>query len=348
KSYGDGKADFLVDRHEKRTALASVDGWNPRAVLEQSGLSLRVFPSDRELAGHQTLLDPKRLARVLQEAGLVQPRSVRRRRTVTELLRYKPERRSVWRVDLSLRHGSSDSLTLAARVLPPEHAATVAAARAPGGAIDRAGVGPRLLASVGHTGLLLEEWLAVDVPGDNCFEHSQEVGGLVARLHSSGPVTGVSSAASNDRSALSSLFVSEPDLWAQTEELPTPRLQRDAWVHGDLHPDQVGVAQDRSGLRLLDLDNAGPGDRTRELASWIVDRLRAGPKEGVEEVTGELLAGYLEGGGQVPARGQLAAHVADLCVHAAAACFRRLENDAAGKAADLLALGRSALNGNLR
>ena len=81
-------------------------------------------PADREL-GLRHLLDAKRFSKLLRDGGLAEPGLVRRRRTSFELVRYKPERRAVYRVEIHLRDEQRTGFALAVRVLPSAQAASV-------------------------------------------------------------------------------------------------------------------------------------------------------------------------------------------------------------------------------
>lgn len=346
KRYGDGKAAILAERDEPPQESGSERAWRPVAVLPDRGLVLRVFPSDRELPGHRVVLDARRLSRVAEEAGLVPERSVRRRRTATTLLRYKPERRSVWRLEFRLRDVDRERFPLAARVLPPPVAERIAGARAIGGAVDSAAVGPRLRATVPHAGVLLEEWLEVETFGDDGLGHAAEAGGLLARLHRSGAGLPVRSSGPVPRAPLAGLFRSTPELWEEAEDVPAPDLVQDAVIHGDLHPDQLARSLVDGRWVLLDLDAAGPGDRSRELAGWIVDDLLGSSERSFEDAGGALLEGYARAQGDRPSDARLRSHAADLLVHAAAASLRRLEEGAEQRAAHCLALAQAIAGGS--
>jgi aminoglycoside phosphotransferase (APT) family kinase protein len=197
-----------------------------------------------------------------------------------------------------------------------------------------------MLAHDARAGIVYEEWLDVEPCPRGAFEIAREAGALLARLHADpaplGPPT-----PRHDSGAAIELLRTQPTLRTRTLALPT-RASRPTprWIHGDFHSDQLARARDGGALRLLDLDRLGSGDVLEDLAAWIADHLLERPSDGLQAASSELLAGYVEGGGEPPQARELALAVGEALVQRAAAMLRRLESDAASRAARILDLAR--------
>ncbi len=340
KRYANDKPLHLLLRQSGRVAAADGLPGCGFAVLPGAGLALACLPFDRELPGIARVLDLRRTARRLNDERLFGDRRVRAHRSRARLLRYKPERRAVFRLDVGLKteDGGRETTALAVRVLPPAVAARVAAMRRACG-----DAGPRLLLAEERTGLLHEEWLDVDVPAPDRFGHAGPAGAALAALHAmaapgrlpDGPAAPSPEAPLGD---LSPLFAWHPDLRAAARGLPQPAPAGVVrWTHGDFHPDQVGLERGTGRTRLLDFDALGPGDPADDLASWIADHLAADPAATLQEACSPLLRGYAAGGGRAPDEPALAAAVSVALVRRAAAAVRRLQADAVVTALRLLA-----------
>lgn len=348
KRYRGDKPAVLADRPvtlaENTTESASL---RPRAVLPASALVLWTPSADREL-GFRFLLDPKRVNKLIRDAGLVEPGLVRRRKTRFELLRYKPERRAVFRVRLFLRDQARTRHSMAFRVLPPTEATRVVAARR---AFEDAGgraLSPPLACAHERHGLLVEPWLELETSAPDVFEHAAAAGAMLARLHAlpcgdagtSGP--GASDRAGASLDHLAALFTGHAALaealaplsWTNTDE-------RTTWTHGDFHPDQLVTSAD--GPLLMDLDCLGVGHPSCDLASWIADHLHEQPDSTWDDAAGPLLAAYADHGGSVPDTALLRRKVAAELARRAAGSFRRLERGAPERARITLQRARSLI-----
>lgn len=229
-------------------------------------------------------------------------------------------------MDVVLRDDPVPRRSFAVRALPVAEARRVASARRALG--SGAPVVP-LAAALGEAGLLFEPWLDVtSFPGDS-FDHAEAAGSALALLHRSGPPDGFPCRARGGGRGLLR--------WIGLEHahVPIPNDAQRAFVHGDLHPDQV-VLDERGAPLLMDLDCLGRGDPRRDLASWVADRLALEPGLELGAAAEPLLRGYgLSGGEQFEPR-ELAAFVADELVAQAAAAVRRLERQALARARLLL------------
>lgn len=325
------------------------------AVLPRENLCLYAFPADRVLTGLSRLIDMQRTARLLSSLGLspglCSGGRLRWRRSQATLLRYKPERRAVFRLDLALRdeRGDLSGRRLAARVLPPEAAGRLRVARSTcfGAATPR--IGPLLIGVEERTGLVFEEWLDVDVPDAEDFASARAAGATLARLHALPIPTGATGPAGTAGGARdspldspidssgASLFSIDARLAARASRIgPPPRSGPVTWTHGDLHPDQVARRRDDGETVLLDLDNLRPGSPVDDLASWIADALAADLCAGLEAAAHDLLEGYRANGGGAPLARTLRTRVANELVARAAAALRRLEAGAIDRARALL------------
>jgi len=352
KRYADDKVTHLAERKDKSSDLQPLSPRvRPRVLLPDASLSLWCPAADRELPGVAYLLDIKRFASLVKNSGITEPGLIRRRKSEYEALRYKAERRAVFRAKLRLRDEAKTRITLAARVLPIEEAQRIATSRkALETAFDETGTEPfipRLRGFHERYGILIEQWLDVRKAHEsNDFTHAKEAGAVLARLHALplgadgewlAPITQGTGA------DLRPLFTLSVDLAERYQGLHEPRPQRLTWIHGDFHPDQVATIQngEHTFTGLLDLDCLGPGDPTADLANWIADHLFEDETMGFDAAATPLLEGYQSAGGTFDPQ-HLRRCTADELVRRGAAAIRRLEAGAMERAARCLA--RAALS----
>lgn len=329
KRYVDGKAGALLGRRE-RAAAAEVadDRLREHCVLPRDGAHLWAPPYDRELPGLERALDLRRAKRWFLEQGLFPGRRVRSGSSRATLLRYKPERRAVLRLDLRLRPlegGEKSAETLGARALPPAEARRVATARATWQDLATDVLAPRLLAFEEAAGLLYETWMELDEARAHVLDDAQAAGELLARLHAR-PAPAECAPRAVELAGAVELLATQPGLAERArraaqrgESAAAPRV----WTHGDFHPDQLARGRDGRWC-LLDLDRLGAGAALADLASWIADGL----VEGRWWFGEPLLEGYRRGGGEAPQSAELERAVARELVQRAAGALRRLETDA--------------------
>lgn len=318
KQYCGSKAKELIDRREFQSADSG--RLRSHAVLPERGLHLWTFPHDRMLPGLERLLDMRRTRRMIDDSGLFKPLVMRPGPSVLTPLRYKPERRSVFRLDLRLRPesgGARSKECVAIRVLPISEAQRVAENRRACVAAGGGALLPRLLHFEERTGTLLEEWLDIEAIGRRDFSHAGEAGELLAQLHSL-PVSAVDVSAPSQGS---DLFDWAPELAAASAETYEGGRVRCSWTHGDLHPEQL--ARVGNGWQFLDLDSLALGDPLADLATWIADELTESTSCDFSEASRDLLAGY----GPVD-EVELANRVARELRKRAAGALRRLQADA--------------------
>jgi hypothetical protein len=344
KRYVGDKAEGLAERPASRASdggLAETHHLGPPRAFPEQRLYIWAAQDDRELSALRDLTDWKRCRRLFRHLALFPDRSIRNRKSSVTRLRYRPERRAVVRMDLSLRSKLTEheysKLTVAARCLPPRRARQVAAHREACGELP---FSPRCLGLEPRMGLVVEEWLDVEMPAADAFDHAERAGEVLAALACRpAPDQGLEARECMCFDSLRPLFDWSPTLRAATSQLspdlpgvPGPLV----WTHGDFHPDQVGRDRSTGASRLLDLDELAPGDIHADLASWIADHLVSQPDAGWDAAAAPLLAGFARGGGQTPDGDRLAASVAAELVQRAAACCRRLERDAEATAHRLL------------
>lgn len=346
KRYADGKAARLADRRDPVVSAEAADALLAEsALLPDQGVHLWALPFDRELPGLERASDLRRTKRFLLEEGLFPGRRVRSASSRVEVVRYKPERRAVLRLDLRLRPlegGEKTSERLAARALPPAEALRVIAARTRWQAERPDDLAPPLVACEPRTGLLLEPWLPVEPFAPDAFGHAGLAGELLGRLHRAPVGPAPASPPAGVQGALE-LFALEPQVARAARGLavdPTGPARPAAWIHGDFHPDQVALEAPDGRALLLDLDRLGVGDPLGDLATWTADRLARDPHVDLRAASGDLLAGYARGGGAPPDGAGLAEACAAALVRLAAGALRRLEHDAAAKASRLLERAR--------
>ncbi|MFT7479921.1 MAG: hypothetical protein ACI80N_003228, partial [Gammaproteobacteria bacterium] len=146
KRYLDGKAGHVARHFDPGPHLTELESsLRPFAVIEDQGLCLFRFPADRVLRGAARVLNTRRLARRIDGSGCFSPFVVRLRPSTATLLRFKPERRAVFRFTAKLRgpDDARDIQTLGVRVLPPDLAQVVAARRST--LAQTTGLCPRLI-----------------------------------------------------------------------------------------------------------------------------------------------------------------------------------------------------------
>ena len=314
---------YVPDGH----TLAACAPHAPFAALPERGAYLMVFPADRVLRGASRVLNLRRLARRLDRTGIWPGWVMRLRASRLQVLRYKPERRAVFRLEARLRkeeEGRSERL-LALRVLDPTEARRVAERRRE---LDLE-CAPRLLHLEEESGLLVEEWLPGSAGDPTCYDDAREAGRLLARLHGWPLPEAWEGACGTPDLGLDPLRI-DPDLAQRAQALVDLGPEQGLCaIHGDFHPDQVlRLGADRW---LLDLDTLRLGRPEEDLASWIAGQMDVQPALGFEEAGAELLDAYLESGGLFdPAL--LRRLVGNGLVARAAGGIRRLERGALEKA----------------
>jgi len=308
------------------------------SVDADSGAILFAFPTDREIVGLGRLLTMRRTARFLRESESFHLGNIRHRRSSAEVLRYKPERRAVVRLDLVLR-GSGDALEtrpLAARVLPPGKVTTVAERRETVFSRSGAPPAPKLRGIEARPGILFEDWLDLEEMPETVPCDANAAGELLGRLHAVGgvPAVGVITA---DRRALTSLFEINTKLTELTKGLGLPpALHSHCWIHGDFHRKQIGTVRARGSRVLLDLDELRPGHPIEDLASWLADAIALDPSAHAGDLHESLLSAYEQHGGRSIATDHLASWTSFELLKRAAGSIRRLELGAVERAEALL------------
>jgi len=300
-----------------------VDGLRTLAYDAELGVTLALFPFDRELPGLERVLDLRRLARWFSALGLGAPLKVRPGPSRVEVLRYKPERRAVARLSLKMREQDDAprvARTWFARIHPPEWSQRAATLRAQFDARVAPDLCPRLCAADARTGVWIEEALEVAACGADEFVHAFDAGATLARLHA----TPLPTAESSEHESTEFAQWRESAPWVAQALASTPASGARVWRHGDFHPDQLARAADGT-WRLLDLDALGPGDARADLASWIADALAAAPERDWREHAGALLEGYRSQSSAVPQVDELAPWVALALQRLACGALRRLE-----------------------
>ena len=343
KRYAGDKVAHLAERKDKTAELQDLSPRvKPRVLLPERAMALWCPAADRELPGVAYLLDVKRFASLVKNSGITEPGLIRRRKSEYAPLRYKAERRAVFRAKLKLRDEARTRITLAARVLPIEEAQRIAAARrALELSFEAAGLAPfvpRLLGFHDRYGILIEEWLDVAAspePGD--FSHAREAGAILAQLHALPVVEELSVLPQATSDDLRPLFAVDPTLAERFSGLHASTSEQRTWIHGDFHPDQVTSVRtgEATTTGLLDLDRLAPGDPTTDLANWIADHLFEDEERSYAEASSALLEGYAASGGSFDAE-HLQRQVADELVRRGAATLRRLEDGALARAARCL------------
>jgi hypothetical protein len=332
KRYVDGKDRTLSFRPRNEENLEELcERLKPRDLLAERSLSLWVPPADRVLRGLPVLLDKKKLGNLVTRSGIAPSGAVKKRKTRYTLLRYKPERRAVHRLELRLRSEERRELSLAARTLPPAEAARVIASRT---ALEEAGgreLVPPIAATNLRQGFLLEPWLALEPAAPEVFAHAREAGAELARLHALAAPEDLRLVSAGLPDDLDELFAVDAALARLPRAAPHPEPERRVFCHGDFHPDQVVKRSDGRWI-LMDLDLLGAGDPAFDLACWAADWIVEHERADLDAAAGLLLEGYRSAGGTPPPPARLAAFTAAELVCRAGSTLRRLERGASQKA----------------
>jgi hypothetical protein len=314
---------------------------HPFALAQDGAVTLTCFPADRVLRGGARIMDVRRTARLLDDAQIWSPWVVRRRASELKLLRYKPERRALYRMSVryklrgdpaAARDKDVDEVGgkdrhLAIRVLPAEHWNDMIVVRMK----VPIGLGPELVHADSGTASFFEEWLEGEAFGSVEFQHAEAAGRLLAPLH------GVKLQRKHSDRDRDSLMLYWARIASVCEELPelaaAPLLQGGRLIHGDFHPNQF--LQSDHGLRLLDYDELRSGDPEEDLANWIADALAHVPDQSFGNASELLLKGYRSAGGEVVMARLLECVCFELGSRAIAS-VRRLEHGAIKRAQVLL------------
>ena len=336
KLYRGAKARSLCGRRVEPSRAGGDEVLAARVAVPDEGLQVWTFPADRALPGLTRVYDLRRTARMMGNLKAFGELVMRPGPSSLEVLRYKPERRAVFRLDLRLRPpggGTRVKERALVRCLTPSDAAALVLCRR---ALGHATCVPAFLGSEVRTGILVEEWLDVEVPAPDDFSGAEEAGGVLAGLHRA-PHTPQRLDSRTGLADLEGLLGVTPELQAHLAQLePFPSTTPDGWVHGDFHPDQVARERETGGVRLLDLDRLALGCAADDLATWIADHIEAHPDADLDEASVELLGGYRSGGGVLPSRSHLEASTSAALVRLAAGGLRRLQEGAIDRAHVLL------------
>jgi Phosphotransferase enzyme family len=292
-------------------AVVDRSGLPDGAIASQAGeLPVALWPAEEDplLPGLSQALDPEFALRMLEEAG-----TPARRADVT-LVAYRPGRRAVVevrpvepvRTRLSFSPGSGeltpsvsgDAPALFLKIVEPDRAAAVAevhdklAGVVPAAPCTLAD-GPGILRLGAVRGVSLGSSLRRGRPRPPDVAELTE---LLDRLEDAGlegsPGSGSDSRLRRFAELLAAVLPDEADrLERLTEALGGAREQPTVAVHGDFHEGNILVGDHRvSGL--LDVDDAGPGERVDDLGLlvgrlWSLGHGRGGPA--VLRYTDELL-----------------------------------------------------------
>lgn len=346
------KRERLDTATAKTLTHTLVDSTHCRALAVDESINtlFLLFPNDRDLPGLPRILDTGRGKHVIASAvDWIRERSlrVRARSSRLEVLRYKPERRCVLRLDLSLaddRTGDRTRTRLFARVLTRELAASAIQTLSLldgrdlpivsylGGSTETA-----TIFQGEAVGALLDE-----LPGNS--RASAAAGNALAKLNGAGNLPGVPQssflsrldALAADVEAFAGLGTREMP-WAVARDV-VDRLRdgvatesESVLVHGDFHPGQCVV--EGSSVRLFDLDSVGVDSPARD-AGFFLASLHA------REISGQITpsehagmrSGFLLGFGNENLPGLARETALGLAIHGLSP-VRRLEQNCLERAA---------------
>jgi aminoglycoside phosphotransferase len=279
-----------------------------------------VFPFDRKIPGLRLLTDPGKLKRFVNDALANGPdRRVSAKRSRTELLRYKPERRAVMRADLGIVDGGGDVIerrqvhlkayadgtgerTHRVMRFLEEHSARL------GGLGLARSLGYAARERVVAQEALPGEQLVLKRDGRSCVRatgaalaglHALETGSLP--VNDNQTASGLLSEVRSGATYFESIAAEEPALrMASIAERLAVRLPeaRTAVVHGDFYAHQVLVNGD--AVAFVDFDEGGAGDPRVDIGNFIAHlRLQSMQEPGSVEtgIETSFLEGYASGRG---------------------------------------------------
>jgi len=275
-----------IEHHQDREA----NGLKALALIGERGLLLIAFPIDRQMP------DLRRLVRASKVRSLVSknrpdliPENLRisKSKSRFQLVRYKPERRSVLRWDLGFKDESKRFVpgpTVWIRTLAtplPQRAAMTDAAR-------RAGIRMPNVLSAPHERLLLETHLEGSSwhPGD--LDPMPAVAATLARLHraalpADAPLHDATAELELTNRAAADLLRLDHDLGTRGTTVhrslsaSPPNDSAPRLLHGDFHQGQVLLASDAG---LCDFDRACAGPVAADLAAFNAHAIAADPPAG--------------------------------------------------------------------
>lgn len=307
----------------------------PLLLLEDAGAVLFSFPNDMRLRGLKTCGRPDKLKRLLDEAvprALPEGVHAGGRKAWVHALRWKPERRFVFRYEFPLRRddtgkrvawkawigrlyadGAGERTRAALEALGRKRTASLA--RGAGGLEP-----PRLPAlevSLPRHRMLFQTALAgrtlfTAVREDGIPQVRQAVRAAaraVAWMHAAPqvvpPPPAVGPPAATDpalEATARDWETLEPDLaepaWDVARGYRPSPLARPAWIHGDLYAQQI-LIDPQGAAGLLDFDEAGAGDRHRDVGNVIAHAAAAVQEGALSRERGEaLVQGFLESYGE--------------------------------------------------
>lgn len=273
---------------QKSRTRSLVDAEPLRALARVAeGRSLWLaFPNDRELFALPRWIDPSRAKHALAEgvAQLAEGKvRVRGRATRIDVIRYKPERRAVLRIDAGLaddRTGARRREVIFARVLPRETAKSLAAALR-----SMSITHPRMVALLGfheETSTILQEAVSgrtADDLGADAEVH-RKAGAAVSDLHraeitdSLPRFSGAARLAEISEEALGLAEAIDPR-WSERVRALVSKLstilpstaEAPVVVHGDYHPGQCVLQGEE--LALLDLDSIAVDVAERDAGHYL-------------------------------------------------------------------------------
>lgn len=306
-------------------------------VLPSQRLAIYAFPLDRRMPHLSVLGAPHAATELLRRLGLdgddcVEP--------VLTVLRYKPERRCVVRVDAGA-HRWLVKFYAGRTAFDHAHAA----AMLPGGAEYH--LSPLAAANAGILALAWEwvEGAPLDSlpPGAASTEAAYTAtGAALAALHRRPPAGFRRYDANAETAALEEAAAAVSSLAPHTAPRVAVILARlclrmadlavpPVLVHGDFSPDQVIVRDDGAGnyaVTLLDFDRAGAGHPAADcgaLAAWLARRTLDAPAAAAPEpsLLDAFLAGYCAAGASLDDGGALRTHTAARLFRLCPEAFRR-------------------------
>lgn len=280
---------WCVDRDRAHTIHAKAQTLRPQPSA--AGLSVGMvgdravfygFPNDARLRKLRWFVTGRKLKRSLEEIAPTRDRI--RSGSTSTILKYKPERRLVARVDLEFGHAEPRSLLL--RYTTGRCAPRLAGAAE---ALERVGVDtPAVVGSVLDGRVLLTEFrngqdLRQVLVGSGPAPDPTRVAELIARMHRAPMDAPVGSAAMATpaparlklEAVLAGIVELVPDCRPDVDRLVSLLDRRPVWarptgfVHGDLH--LANIMWDRAGdtVMIIDLERSGQGPCEQDLGMLL-------------------------------------------------------------------------------
>ena len=281
------KAELRRDKDSSTHALP--------AILNDQRCIIYALPHDAELAGIETMLDSRKLVRVLHSALPEFPRELYRisdTKLRVSTIRFKPEKRAVFRIDTKLTRQDDPidrrKLCLYARLYADNHGAQIfdlmSRLDSVFGTSDSLAIPTPALYNDEKKILLMHSVAGTPVSdlltNPDAIAAVEQAGHSLALLHrfkdSRLPSRSIREYLEDVTTAVHGLSAVLPEVQERAAQLVTKlRIQlghdqvaEQGFIHGDFHPGQVLFGEKGKGT-ILDFDRSGHGELLADLGNFV-------------------------------------------------------------------------------